>query len=282
MRPRVLLIGDEKKGEVARLVADLVPWLRQHAEVADVLLRRDEPITVEADYCVVLGGDGSILSAARRLRGRQIPTLGVNLGRLGFLARLTVDEDRTALQAVLLRALRGEMREEPRMMLECASPEDGTTVLVLNDVVVQRDEPSLIQVSVRVAGIDVTTYVGDGVILATPVGSTAYSLAAGGPIVAPQVDALVLTPLASHALPVRPLVIPAGGEVEFVVGGERPHSGRLILDGQVSFGLSGGQRVVARRSDIQFRSLRLESDDFFQVLRRKFGWQGFPRYDAGL
>jgi NAD+ kinase len=216
-----------------------------------------------------------MLSAARRMGPRQMPTLGVNLGKLGFLAEVTTDE----VEQVVDLALRGKLVEEQRMLVECRSPEADAPALVLNDVVVQRNvDAPLIELTVRVGGEYVTTYVGDGVILATPVGSTAYSLGAGGPILAPDVDAVVLTPLAPHALPVRPLVVPGGASVEMLVEGAAGVAGTLVLDGRVACQVRPGDVVAVRRSPTRFRMLVRQADGFFRVLREKFGWAGSPRY----
>ena len=269
---RVLVLGDQSKGGVCRLLATLRPWLEERCVLVDVLLDREAPIDVEADLIVVLGGDGSILSAARRMASRQLPTLGINMGKLGFLAEVRLEHVEEAIEA----ALRGELEEERRLLVECSATQLGAAVHVLNDVVVQRgSERGMVTIGVRVGGAEVAQYVGDGLIVATPVGSTAYSLASGGPILAPNVEALVLTPLASHALPVRPLVVPADQEVELsLVAG----AGRLILDGQCDYGIELGERVVVRPSQDRFRLLSRKPGDFFEILRKKFGWAGSPHY----
>lgn len=274
MGPRVLLLADEKKGEARRIVDRFLPWLEKRASAVEVSLKRDDPLDGHAaDICLACGGDGTILSAARRMGRNQVPTLGINLGKLGFLAEASVAD----FERVVELAFAGELREDPRLLLECCLPEFPEPVLVLNDAVLQRGDPALVEVSVRVAGAYVTTYSGDGVILATPTGSTAYSLAAGGPILAPDVDALVLTPLASHALPVRPLVIPAREDVQFVLEGKRKTAkGSLVLDGQVTHALSAGDPVELRVSDTRFRLLTLDQHDFHGILRHKFGWAGSP------
>jgi NAD+ kinase len=275
-QPKILLLGDEKKGEVRRVVDRLLPWLKKRATVVDLILQRDDPIRdSEADFCLVFGGDGSILSAARRMGENQIPTLGINLGRLGFLAEATTND----VERVVELALEGRLVEEERLLMECRVEGQAEPVLVLNDVILQRKTPALIGIRATVDGSYVTTYVGDGLIVATPVGSTAYSLAAGGPVLAPDVEALVLTPLASHALPVRPLVARARDGVELVLEGEPATTvGIVVLDGQVSFDLAPGERVELSPSETRFRHLTRNEDDFFGILRRKFNWAGSPHY----
>ncbi|MCB9918841.1 MAG: NAD(+)/NADH kinase [Planctomycetes bacterium] len=269
---RVLVLGDESKGDVADVLPRVRTILEPRGALVDVLLRRDAPIEVEVDLLVVLGGDGSILSAARRMGTKQRPTLGINLGKLGFLAEVGQDQ----LESALTAAMEGELEEETRMLLECQPVEGMATIHVLNDVVIQRgDARRMVEVDVFVGGRFVTSYVGDGVILATPVGSTAYSLSAGGPVVAPDVEALVLTPLAAHALPLRPLVVRSDREIELQISGG---TGKLTFDGQVDFEVEKGDRIRIRRSRERFRLLTPEPGDFFDILCQKFGWAGSPRY----
>ena len=278
--PQILLIGDEKKGKVRRVLDKFLPWLEERSRVVAICLDREQSLSqYDADICLVFGGDGSILSAARRMGTNQVPTLGVNLGKLGFLAEVAVD----GLEEAMTKVFAGEYKEEERLLVACRRENSETETLLLNDAVVQRGEHSnLIQVSVRVGPHFVTSYVGDGLIMATPVGSTAYSLAAGGPVMAPNVEALVLTPLAPHALPVRPLVVPSRYGIEMLIEGKGGGTlGNLVLDGQVRFEVSNGDRYSFEVSKTRFRLLTLEGDDFYSILRRKFGWAGTPRYGPG-
>lgn len=272
MSMRVLVLGDASKGELDSVLDRVRAVVAERAEILGVVRDREAPLDPDAELLVVLGGDGTILSAARRMASRQIPTIGINLGKLGFLAETSID----ALEPVLEAAIAGELVEETRLLLEASIPGREGVVHVLNDVVVQRgDSRRMMEISVCVGGREVTTYVGDGVICATPVGSTAYSMSAGGPVLAPSVDALVLTPLASHALPVRPLVVPSRDGVRLsLVGG----AGRLTLDGQEDFAIVTGQSVEVRASKHRFRLLKPATGDFFDILRAKFGWAGSPSY----
>lgn len=274
MAKRVLVLGDASKGDLDGVLKRVRAVVDARAQLQGVVLDREAALDAAADLLVALGGDGTILSAARRMGARQLPTLGINLGKLGFLAEASIDD----LESVLEAAIADELVEESRLMLDCTVPGRDEPVHVLNDVVVQRgDSRRMMEIAVCVGGREVTTYVGDGVILATPVGSTAYSMSAGGPVVAPSVDALVLTPLASHALPVRPLVVPSRDGVTLdVVGG----AGRLTLDGQEDASIAEGQRVQIRVSDARFRLLKRRPGDYFDILRQKFGWAGSPSYEG--
>jgi NAD+ kinase len=276
---RILLVGDARKGGSSELVAHHAAWLRQRGVEVDITTDREEPLPDRAaDAVVVWGGDGSLLSTARRMADRQCPTLGINRGRLGFL---TAFEDEQSEQALSL-LLAGKLVEEPRLMFHCTiDAGDGApvTVLGLNDVVVSRaGAGGMIIVRVRRDAAELGTYRGDGVIAATAIGSTAYSMAAGGPVVAPDLDALVVTPLASHSLSARPLVLPVGNgiELEVVEIGEPPHA-YCIVDGQVQTKVGTGTRIRLQPAPIRFRHLLQSSTQFFQVLVAKFGFAGMAR-----
>ncbi len=278
---RVQIVADEQKGEVRETLRSFLPWLEERAELAGVLLDRERGLEgIDADLVVVFGGDGTILSTARHMGEHQLPTLGINLGRLGFLAEFRVE----AAQSAVELALAGRLREEHRLLIECHAPGQDSPVLLLNDAVCQRGmHRGLIELSVKVGNRSVTTYSGDGLIVATPVGSTAYSLSLGGPILAPELEALVLTPIAPHALPVRPLVVPSEKPVELTV--EAPEGepvGSLVCDGQVKWHVCGGDRILLRRAKSCFRLLTLEGNDFFSILRQKFDWAGSPQYAARI
>ncbi|MFQ5503772.1 MAG: NAD(+)/NADH kinase [Planctomycetota bacterium] len=280
--PRVILLGDEKKGEVRRVLDSFLPWLDERSEIIGVFMDREHQLEdLSADYCLVFGGDGSILSAARRMGSKQIPTLGVNLGKLGFLAEVALDNELAldGLKHAVECAFAGSLPEQERILVECTPP-DQKPVLLLNDAVVHRaPRRALVEVTVRVGGSYVTTYAGDGLIMATPVGSTAYSMAAGGPVLSPELDALVLTPVAPHALPVRPLVVPSQLGIEMVLEGQQgSRVGTLVLDGQVEWPVHGADVLTFRVARTPFRLLMLDTVDFYRILRRKFGWAGSPRY----
>lgn len=280
---RVLILGDERKGGTAEVVGRFESWLRSRVEEVEVVLDRDAPIDqVAADLVCVFGGDGSILAAARRMGRNQIPTLGINLGRLGFLTACGPSRAEEATEA----ALAGEMYEEERAMLECTVLQPGgretDPVFVLNDGVLNRRATASMVRIVALRGDDeLATYSGDGVILSTPTGSTAYSLAAGGPVLAPDVDAVVLTPLASHSLALRPLVVALGKGLDLLVQeGGGASSCTLVLDGQTSMSVAVGDRVRVRPTDVKFRHLTWRADSFFEVFREKFGWSDVPRRPA--
>lgn len=277
---RVLIAGDERKGQAKALAGELAKGLRADGHTVEIEMDRDASLaTRSADLLVVLGGDGSLLAAARRMGANQLPTLGINLGRLGFLTAFGTGDAALGIAA----ALRGELVEEERLMLEAwVERDDGAVtepVLLLNDVVVMRPASGgMIAVSASRPDGELATYVGDGLVVATPVGSTAYSLAAGGPVLSPRLDALVLTPLAPHMLTLRPLVMSVGEGVDLRIhdtGGDAPCT--VTVDGQVHFDAAGGDAVHIRPSDLRFRHLTKGPASFFSILREKFGWAEAPR-----
>jgi NAD+ kinase len=277
---RILIVGDERKGRVRSLVAEVAEQLR--GDGLEVAIEMDRAASLEgrgADLVAVFGGDGSILAAARRMGRDQRPTLGVNLGRLGFLTAVADDEALAGIRA----AVEGRMVEEPRLMLSVRveRADGGLTeeVLFLNDAVLCR-EPSAGMVTIHACrpDRDLAVYTGDGLIVATPVGSTAYSLAAGGPVISPRLDALVLTPLAPHTLTLRPLVLPIGDGVQLEVRDTgRDGTCVLTVDGQVPVDVGLGDRVRIAPTTVRFRQLTQGPGTFFRTLREKFGWADTPR-----
>jgi NAD+ kinase len=277
----VVVIGDERKGGSRAVIESFAEWLRGEVDEVAVVLDRDARLDrLAADLVVVCGGDGSMLAAARRMGDNQRPTLGINLGRLGFLTAFKEEEARDAVRL----ALDGKLLEEPRLLLSCRVERgDGTQtapVLALNDGVLSAvPSAGIVTIGALRGGRELASYAGDGVIVATPTGSTAYSMAAGGPVLSPDLDALVLTPLASHMLTVRPLVFQAEGGVQLrVLDGGGPCS--FVIDGQVSWPVSEHDVVTLRPAAVRFRQLTRGPGAFFEILREKFGWAHVPRRAA--
>lgn len=235
---------------------------------------------LEADIALVLGGDGTVLHTARRMGNRPTPVLGVNLGRLGFLAELDPGEMLDHLVDLAER----RYTVENLMTLDCTlKPMQGPTRRFrgLNDVVLRAAPAfSLVEIGLCIDGEDVMTYRGDGLIVATPVGSTAHSLSAGGPILPPNAHMFVVTPICAHTLTQRPLVDAMHKVYELspvVLGG----STYLVIDGQVQVPLSAGDRVVVRRGLKPFPMVRLPGHSFYRTLRDKLGWGTTPPGDRG-
>lgn len=246
------------------IVLEMAPECR-----VTVLPREDLPEAI--DLLIVLGGDGTMLAAARLIAGRKIPVLGVNFGGLGYLTEFTLDELFPALE----RVLGGEALIDSRLMLEAFVHRAGqcvATYSVLNDVVVNKSALArIIQIECWIDGAPVTTFRADGLIVSTPTGSTAYSLSAGGPIVHPAVAAIVITPICPHMLTNRPLVISEESEVKLAVRTPREEV-TLTLDGQVGFALQVEDEVIVRKSTKTFDLISPENKNYFQVLRDKLYW----------
>jgi NAD+ kinase len=224
------------------------------------------------DLVVVLGGDGTLLAVARAIGDRDVPILGVNLGTLGFLAEIARDELFPTLEAVLA----GRFRIEERMRLDVSVERDASSLgryLALNDAVISNTALSrLVHLETRADGAELTTYHADGLIVATPTGSTAYSLSAGGPLLHPTMEALVLTPISAHTLTQRPLVLPETCEVQVRVADARGGHVHLTVDGQVGRQLSEGDRVTVRRAARPARLLVDPSRSRFEIMRAKLRW----------
>ena len=285
---RVGIVAKSHLNEAASLLDEIVNWLEARdveavfeADTAALAASgRDYVTTTRADLprvvdlLLVLGGDGTLLSMADRIAqaGTDVPILGVNFGSLGFLTEVTLPELYPALESVL----RGRACFESRMMMRCRITRRDVVVAdmpVLNDVVVTRGSVSrVIDLSVSVDDQLVARFKADGVIVATPTGSTAYNLAAGGPIVCPAVDAFVLTPIAPHTLTNRPVVLPASSVVHVQHSVDATQEVFVTLDGQDSVSLHADDVVHVARAPVPLRLVKAATRSYFDVLRRKLKW----------
>jgi NAD+ kinase len=228
---------------------------------------------VELDALITFGGDGTLLRGARLLAGREVPILGVNLGRVGFLTTATRETLGPALDALVA----GRYVTERRQALQAAIIDpDGnarSTQMAVNDVAIHKGGVArVIRVDVYIQGENVGPYSADGIIVATPTGSTAYSLSAGGPIVVPGVEAMVVTPICAHTLAVRPLVVPATYTVVIEPMAGWADDLLVSFDGQTGTTLVPGERVDVRRADSRVLLIRLGDDGFFSRMRKKLHW----------
>jgi len=226
------------------------------------------------DLAVVVGGDGTLLSAARQLADHHIPLLGVNLGRLGFLVDITPTHIRDCLAAVL----DGHYDEEQRFLLS-AKIGQQPPVLAFNDVVLHKwNIARMIEFETWIDGRFVYTQRSDGVIISTPTGSTAYALSGGGPLLAPSLDAITLVPICPHTLSNRPIVIDAASVIEISVCGQTdPNDVRITCDGATSLMTSDNDKLKVRRHETRVRLLHPVGHDHYDVLRVKLGWGGLPK-----
>ncbi len=225
-----------------------------------------------SDAVITLGGDGTILSVAAAAAAAGVPVLGVNLGRLGFMTAVDVRR----LYPALKRWLAGEWTVSERLMLEVAPPRTKARCFALNDAVIRIGSTArLTTISAAVSGENLGDFTGDGVIIATPTGSTAYSLAAQGPIVHPEMEAIVMTPICAHSFRQRPVVIPAGRSVQLTLDDTRDRGEtQLCVDGQHVFKLRYGDRVRISRAPFKLKLLQDPRSPYFGVLREKLSWGG--------
>lgn len=281
--PIVAIISKPNKPELTELVPRVVEWLERRGfeAVLDHVsagycggvrqASRDHLHNLKPEFAIVLGGDGTLLAAARALAHSQVPLLAVNLGSLGFLAEVSLSELYTHLESITKQCC----IFEERSMLHCRLIRGGAVKEeheALNDVVIKATAARLADFELSINGQRVTDYKADALIVATPTGSTAYSLAAGGPILAPNVKALVVTPVSPHALTHRPLVIEESSKlaVAVAVGQEE---GFLTVDGQVSIPIESGDRVECELGRFRVKLLReKDGQKFFEVLRSKLHW----------
>lgn len=274
---RVAVLGNGTRAEVHEEARRLAAAVRDHPGVAlaAVDLAPDTDLSaLQADVALVLGGDGTVLHTARRMGDRPTPVLGVNVGRLGFLAELTPEGFLERLGDLADR----RYTVDNLMTLACTlAPRAGPTRTFrgLNDVVL-RAAPvfHLLEIGLSIDGESVMTYRGDGLIIATPVGSTAHSLSAGGPIVPPDAHMFVVTPVCAHTLTQRPLVDGTHKVYEMTPRGEG--SVVLVVDGQLQVPITSGDRVVVRRGGAPFPMVRLPGHSFYRTLRDKLGWGTLP------
>ena len=280
---RVGIISKPKKTDIREIVPGLLDWLRERnieafidKETGAIMETRKHCLTrnempSHADLLIVLGGDGTLLATARALNRKPVPILAVNLGGLGFLTEITREELLPTLESVVA----GTHRTDRRWQIEgelIRADEILTPFLALNDVVLNKGAIARIfDFEVRVDGAMVSTYKSDGLIVCTPTGSTAYSLAAGGPIVTPAVEAFVITPICAHTLTHRPLVLPNTVKIEVTVK-SLVEAAYLTVDGQVGIAAHSEDVVRMRKAESSVELVRPPSTPYFEILQKKLKW----------
>ncbi|ANQ85771.1 inorganic polyphosphate/ATP-NAD kinase [Azoarcus olearius] len=287
----VALIGKYQSADVAESVFAIANHLRQRGLVvwieqgtassiggaADFTVASYEEIGLRAELAVVIGGDGTMLNAARRLAEHQVPLVGVNLGRLGFLTDVARSDALQRLEEIV----DGRYSEESRFMLDAEVLRSGERVfqtLALNDVVVNKgDLGRMIEFDLSIDGEFVYTQRSDGMIISTPTGSTAYALSANGPILHPGVGGIALVPLCPHALTARPVTLPDTCRIEIRL--LPPHDASIHFDGQARFDARAGDCVRLGRSPLAVRLLHPEGYNYYAMLREKLHWSAVPRHN---
>ena len=279
------IISKPKKAEVRHVVLPLIRWLEERKvkalidhetgsmlDLADQSISRNE-LPSRVDMLLVLGGDGTLLAAARLIDEKNVPILAINLGALGFLTGTALEAMYPALEDVLAGKARRQRRAQMRAEVIRAG-ETISTFRALNDVVLNKAAIArILDFDVSIDGGYVASYRADGLILSTPTGSTAYSLAAGGPVVAPSVDALLITPICAHTLSNRPLVVPDSVTIEATIKTPR-ESVFLTVDGQVGVALRTDDTVRVSKSEYCVELIVPPRQSYFDVLRQKLQWGG--------
>jgi NAD+ kinase len=285
---RVGLIGKSGDQHVSTTLQALSALLERHRlqiqvdeDIADMLagsvgaVVTRETLARQCDLAIVVGGDGTLLNAARSLADTGCAVLGVNLGRLGFLVDVSPEDMDTQINSIL----GGDFIEEPRTLLHAMVTRDGEPVdesTALNDVVInKKDIARMIELDTWIDGHFLNRNRSDGLIVATPTGSTAYALSGGGPILHPGLDAITLVPICPHTLSNRPIVINHDSCIEIVIH-EGTLQAQISCDGQVNLTLDPGDRVTVRRHEHDLRLLHPPGHDYFDVLRKKLRWSEQP------
>jgi len=278
---KIGIIAKRNKPEAIPVIKDLLAWLKERRvecfiepEMAELIphasLEKDE-MSMTVDMVVVLGGDGTLLAAARSIQKRRVPILGVNLGGLGFLTEITLDE----LPQMLDDVLEGRYTTDERMVLNAQVRRGGKVIrdfTVLNDVVITKGALArIIELETRVNNEYVTTFRADGLIIATPTGSTGYSMSAGGPIVYPNLESVIITPICPHALTNRPLIVPRDVTIDVILRNEESEV-FLTLDGQTGLQMEVNDTIQVQRGEGTISLITSPSKSYFGVLRTKLMW----------
>ncbi len=278
---RIYVVANPKrKPGVVAILNRLLPWLRKIATVVKIVKDDTTDLTdIRADLVLVFGGDGSILSVARRLHGNPVPVFGVNMGQLGFLAETAPEDLKNTLPCVL----GGDCVLSPRMMLQVDVPSrKPERFTALNDAVILRQPmSSTIGVRVTVSGEEVAQYKGDGLIVSTATGSTGYSLSAGGPILSERLKAMIVTPVCPHTLANRPIVL--AGDEHLTIAAESRNGApiQLVMDGQTSVALKSGMSVRIARAPHEFNLVTIGKKGRYEIIRDKLHWAGWVKAKRG-
>ena len=263
----VVIVTKPKQADVANVAGELVQWFGSKGIAAST----EADFASRADLCVVVGGDGTLLAAARLMCDRQLPIVAINYGSLGFLTEVTLGE----LYPALERVLAGEYVVDERMMMQVSVHREGQQLeryQALNDIVIHKGtQARIIELEARVDGQYVSTFRSDGLIVSTPTGSTAYNLSAGGPIIFPSMSAMVMTPISSHTLTNRPIVLPPEVKIEVTLH-TPPDEVYVTVDGQVGMKIEVQDAVTIQKSELTVKLIAPANKNYFDVLRGKLKW----------
>lgn len=280
-KPRLILFGDPKRPNAAEALQQFVAFADDKADILANCFEGGCHLETlrQADYAVVFGGDGTILGAARQLCETKVPVIGVNVGKLGFLAEFSIEE----LLSQFDRIISGNALIEKRMILCCVVRRGDKNIFestAVNDVVVTAGAPfNMVEMTLTVAGEKLAVCISDGIILSTPTGSTAYNLSAGGPIVSANLSAMVITPICPHSLCFRPIVINADSHVSIKLVRMNEQT-TLLLDGQVQQQLELDDTIEIQQHGGQFQVVNNPLRTQWETLASKLNWAEKPRYSS--
>ena len=278
-RPKVILFGDPKRPNAIETLEQFVGFASDKVEILSNCLETACPVDTlrKADYAVVFGGDGTILGAARQLCETEVPVIGVNVGKLGFLAEFSIEELSRQFERIISR----DVLIEKRMILHCTVQRDGVCVFestAVNDVVITAGAPfNMIEMKLAVQEQKLAVCISDGMIVSTPTGSTAYNLSSGGPILSANLSAMVITPLCPHSLSFRPIVIKADNQLKIECMRMNEQT-TLLLDGQVTHKLKIGDVINIQKHAGQFLVVNNPLRTQWDTLAGKLNWAEKPRY----
>ena len=267
-----LLIYNSDLAQTEQIAKKTADFLRQ-SDITSFILTADDtqPCSEMVDNILVFGGDGTIIRVAKLYADREIPVLGINMGTVGFLCGLEMEE----LEAYLPRVLSGEYHLDERMLLQLEIVENGKCThqhLALNEVCIKSQDAHMIQLQIKIGGNLHSLYKGDGLLVSTPTGSTAYSLAAGGPVVDPTLEVILITPLLSYLLSKRPLVI--AGDKEICLEGRQEVF--ISVDGQTNFIVGPDFKILLRKAGVRFKLIDVKGRDFFASVEKRLGQTASP------
>ncbi len=278
-RKQVILLFNDTKPGVAEAVASLRPWFDARVDVVK-FQPCVGPLAVppgSADLCIVFGGDGTLLAAGRLMAGTGIPLVGVNMGKLGFLAEFNIEH----MQKHLDEMLSGKVQPAERIMLEVSVTRGGKEIFrspAANDVAISAGEPfRMIDLNVLQGENQVSRYRGDGLVISTPTGSTGYNMSVGGPILAPTLDAVVITPVAPHTLSLRPIVVDSDRAIHVEAVAVNPGTA-VIIDGQATCSMKAGDIVEVCKCDCPIKIVPHPGRGFFKTLAGKLHWGHSPHH----
>ncbi len=274
---KALIVGDGKKKEIRKAAVESESWLAGMVDSLECDLDGKLDLgAINADFALVFGGDGFILSVARRLGDNRIPVLGVNFGKIGFIAEFSYDETRKAVKEFI----DGRFSLSERLMLDVTVRNKGRVAKhrALNDIVLHRgSDPRMILVNISIDGHEVISYTGDGLIVSTPTGSTAHCAAAGGAILMPETEAIELSWICPQSMTTRPLVIPSKSCIELGLA-SRSAGWTLAIDGQITMNLEENACIKICGAPGNFRMVRSMDRTYFDILRQKLNFGGLPGY----